>query len=112
MREHMICKPLRDEAEQLGRPAEAVLPEAGPAVLDGLGTDGEWPRTLGELGQVLYEGKDLINLLQTALLLTVENVGAQSGSLMVLDEAGNPVGGAGAHGGGGRHPAAHHLQDT
>ena len=112
MLEHMICKALRDEAEQLGRPAEAVLPEAGPAVLDGLGTDGEWRRTLGELRQVLHDGKDLSNLLQTALLLTVENVGAQSGSLMVLDEAGNLVEGAVAYAGEVRQPALNQLADT
>jgi D-sedoheptulose 7-phosphate isomerase len=112
MLEHMICKSLRDEAEQLGRPAEAALPEAGPAVLDGLGTDGEWRRTLGELRQVLHDGKDLSNLLQTALLLTVENVGAQSGSLMVLDEAGNLVEGAVAYAGEVRQPTLNQLVDT
>ncbi|MEX2030604.1 MAG: GAF domain-containing protein [Anaerolineales bacterium] len=112
MLEHMICKALRDEAEQLGRSSDAVLPEAVPAVLDGLGTDGKWRRTLSALRQGLYEGKDLSNLLQEALLLTVENVGAQSGSLMVLDEAGNLVEGAVAYAGEVRPPAPHQLADT
>ena len=112
MLEHMICKALRDEAEQLGRPAEAALPEAVPAVLDGLGTDGEWRRTLGALRQGIYEGKDLSNLLQEALLLTVENVGAQSGSLIVLDEMGNLVQGVVAYAGEVRQPPRNQLADT
>lgn len=112
MLEHMICKALRDEAEQLGLPAEAALPEALPAVLDGLGTDGEWRRTWGALRQGLVEGKALSKLLQEALLLTVENVGALSGSLMVLDETGNLVEGAVAYAGEVRQPARNQLADT
>jgi D-sedoheptulose 7-phosphate isomerase len=112
MLEHMICRTLRDEAEQLGLPTEAALPEALPAALDGSGADGEWRRTWGALRQGLVEGKDLSHLLQEALLLTVENVGALSGSLMVLDETGNLVEGAVAYAGEVRQPARNQLADT
>jgi D-sedoheptulose 7-phosphate isomerase len=112
MLEHSICMALREEAEQLGRPPEVALPDAVPAALDGLGTDGEWHRSLGELRQGLYEGKGLSDLLQKALLLTVENVGAQSGSLMVLDEMGNLVEGAVAYAGEVRQPTLNQFADT
>ena len=112
MLEHMICKALRDEAELLGRLPDTDQTEAVPAVLADLGTDGEWRRTLGALREGLYEGKDLSNLLQKALLLTVENVGAQSGSLMVLDATGNLVEGAVAYAGEVRQPTLNQLADT
>lgn len=81
MLEHMICKTLRDEAERLGRPVEVAQTGALLSAMDS--EDGEWRRTLGALREGQYEGKDLSNLLQTALMLTVENVGAQSGSLKI-----------------------------
>jgi D-sedoheptulose 7-phosphate isomerase len=106
--EHLVCRALRERAEGVS-PAVESLPRA--AVVSQRAEARPWSGMLGELRRELVDRRDLSSLLQRALLLTVENVGALSGSFIVLDERGNLIDGAIAYAGEVR-PPSHKLADT
>jgi D-sedoheptulose 7-phosphate isomerase len=104
MVEHLVCRALRERAEGVP-PARASDPsQLAEGALP-------WGGMLGDLRRELVERRDLSSLLQRSLRLTVENVGALSGSFIVLDEAGNLIDGAIAYAGE-VHPPSHKLADT
>jgi D-sedoheptulose 7-phosphate isomerase len=114
--EHLICKALRERVEEMSPefqamkavPSSVSMPEAA-GISDG---PRDFRKSLGILLGQSLGAKDLSSLLQQALLLTVENVGGLSGSIMVLDEQGNVVEGAVAYAGEVRTPAPLQLADT
>jgi D-sedoheptulose 7-phosphate isomerase len=113
--EHLVCRALRERAEAMDPAQEQVDGAAAEGLAREIAMPGisrPWAGMLGQLGRELLEPPDLSSLLQRALLLTVENVGALSGSLIVLDEHGNLVDGAVAYAGELRPATRHQLADT
>lgn len=86
--EHLISKALRERVADLPPPAEPYKePETTPA------------EVLEAISQRVNSQRDLGSLLQEALRLTVESVGAASGSILVLNGSNEVVEGAVAYAG-------------
>ncbi len=86
--EHLICKALRERVADLRLPAQPYQePETTPA------------EVLDAISQQVNSQRDLGGLLQEALRLTVESVGAASGSILVLNGRKEVVEGAVAYAG-------------
>jgi D-sedoheptulose 7-phosphate isomerase len=91
--EHMIVKALRDHAESLGYPIGAG--RGTPVELPGFehtqATSHTLVETLYQISQELGAGQPQDDLLSRALRLSLQSIGATSGTILRLNEAGEVI---------------------
>ncbi len=107
MLEHLITRSLRERLRDMsldGRPS--AMPEKVTEESNGA------QEVLTRIGRELRDQTNLSSLLQRALMLTLDSVGAASGSIMVLNEEGDVVEGAVAYAGEIRSHPAQRLAET